>query len=466
MKPIRDASAPRAPMLPPLLVGLLFAAASCSEQRPGSAAVPVAQGANHEGQVRLGPDQIAAAGIETVVAAAGTIEETLHLVARVSSNEDTIVHVTPRIDGIVQAIHKGLGDYVKAGEPLAEVWSVELGNIISSYLQARATTIAAEETLAQTRALYEDRLTTVTQVLDGEIAVARKIFEREEGLQEKGIATIRPYLEADKQLQKALLAKDRELSTLGAERDTEVLQLEVAHRLAVIDEVAAKDRLLVLGFDQEQIAQFPDTPSGNARMILRAPRDGVILEREITLNEHVSTSTVMYMIHDLSTVWVLASAYEQDMARLRLGQKAYIHLQALPGTTLESEIAFIDFQVSATTRSTSVRIELPNNPVEGWPIEFPLRPGMFGEVEVVVDSRPGRVVLPELAIVHEGGEDYVFVADPDDPSCFVREQVTVREGAHDRVEIVNGVDPGQRVVVAGTFALKSMARSAELGEGH
>jgi len=449
-----------------VLSAVLLAVSGCDSRTNEEPQQARAHDASHEGKVHLDDAQLEAAGIETVAAGPGAIEETLHLVARVASNENAIVHVTPRIEGIVQAIHKGLGEHVKAGEPLADIWSVELGNRISSYLKARATALAAEETLAKSEDLYRKRLETVTTVLDGEIAVARKICQREQKLQEKGIATIRPYLAADQALQKAVLAKDRELTTLAAERDTRLLELDVALRQARIEETAAKERLFVLGFDEQQIEAFASAGHQHGRIVLRAPQDGVVLARHITLNEHVDTKEALFVIHDLSTVWVLASAYEKDLTRLHPGQKCYVRLDALPGTQIVGEVSILDYQVSATTRSASVRIELANEPIAGWPVELPLRPGMFGEVEIVVDSRTGRIVLPEVAIVHEGQGSFVFVREKREERAFRRKPVEVRRGARGLVEIVDGIDPGEAVVVEGTFTLKSLARSEELGEGH
>lgn len=447
------------------LSGLLLLTAGCGAPKDVEQDAR-AHEEDHAGETRLDDEQLRAAGIATVPAAPGTIEETLHLVAHVASNENTLVHITPRVPGIVQKVYKGLGEPVKEGEPLAEIWSVELGNLINDYLKARATVLAARETLAKSEELYRQRLDTVRQVLDGEIEVAQGIYEREKGLQEKGIATIRPYLEADKELRKAFLAKKRELTMLAAERDTRLLELDVALRQARIEEAAAKERLLVLGFDEQQIETMAAGGHGHGRMVLRTPRDGVVLERHVTLNEHVDTDEVLFAIHDLSTVWVLGSAYEKDLARLRPGQKAYVRLDALPGTRFVGKVSVIDYRVSPSTRSASVRIELANEPIEGWPVQFPLRPGMFGEAEIVVDSRSGRVVLPEAAIVHEGEENYVFVQEKGEKGAFRRTPVKVRRGARGLVEIVDGVEPGEAVVVKGTFTLKSMARREELGEGH
>lgn len=416
--------------------------------------------------VHLDAEQHRAAGIETTTAAAGPIEETLQLVARVASNEDSIVHVTPRVEGIVQEIHTGLGEQVQEGDPLVELWSMHLGDKVSAYQQARAMVTAAEETLAQSEELYRRRLETLRDVWEGEIAVARKIHEREEGLQEEGIATIRPYLEADKELQKARLAKEREITALTAERDARLLELEVALRRRRIELDAAKEQLLVLGFDGQEVEAFAEEGHRHGRMLLHAPSDGVVLDRHITLHEHVDTGDALFVIHDLSTVWVLASAYEKDLARLRQGQKVYLRLEALPGTAITGEIDVIDYRVSETTRAASVRVEVPNEPVENWDVDYPLRPGMFGEVEVVVESWTGRVVLPESAIVHEGEESFVFVGVPDEPRAYRREHVEVVPGARGLVEITTGVDPGDEVVVKGMFTLKSLARSEQLGQGH
>lgn len=428
-------------------------------------------GEGHKGEgltneVHLDAKQRESAGIKTVVAAPGRIEETLRLVARVESNGDTIVHVTPRVEGIVQKIYKGLGDKVEAGDPLVELWSIELGNTISSYLEAHSTLVAAEETLAQSEKLFEGRLETLKKVLDGEIAVAQKIYDREKDLQEKSISTIRPFLEADKELQQARLNKEREVTGLEAERDSKLLELEVSVRKARIEEESARNRLVVLGFSDKEVEAYHGARVQSGKILIRAPRAGVILDRDITLNEHVGTDRTLFSIHDLSTIWIIASAYEKDLRSLRTGQDVMVHLDALPDVILLGKVTQIGYRISENTRAAPVRIELDNAALEQWPEQFPLRPGMFGNVEVVVRSWQGRVVIPESSLVHEGEENYVFIANPDEDGSFLRKAVKVKTGARAMVEILEGVDPGDRVATEGVFLLKSMARKGELGEGH
>ena len=418
----------------------------------------------HETVVHLDSKQLAAAQIESLMAGPGIIEEILRLAARVASNENTVTHINPRVEGIVRAIHKGLGDRVKLGEPLAELESVELGFLASDYLKAHATLAAAEETLAKAQELFKKRLETLEEVFDGEIDVASKIFDREKELQEKGISTLRPFLEADKALQQARLAKKRETTTLLAERDTRLLELEVALRQGRIAQTAARYRLQVLGLSDKELLALPSAKGRYGRIVIRAPRDGVVVARHITESEHVDTNTTLFEIHDLSVVWILASAYEKDLTMLRCGQKVIVQLDALPGVVLTGNLDFIDYRIAMSTRAVTIRIELENRPIESWPEEFPLRPGMFGSVDVVTNTRTGRVVIPESAIVHEGEKHYVFIKK--DAGTFHREAVTIREGARGLVEIIKGVNPGDEVVVKGSFVLKSIARSGDLGEGH
>lgn len=418
----------------------------------------------HGGDIKLDAEQLAAAGIKTAKAGPGTIEETLRLVAHVSSNENTLVHINSRVAGVVQTIYKGLGERVRAGEPMAEIWSVELGNTVSGYLAARESVIAELETLAKAKELFGRRLKTLTELLDGEIAVATRIYEREKELQDKSISTIRPFLEADKALQRARLGKNREITTLEAARDMRLLEIDIALRRARIAENAAADRLRVLGLMEKEIEELPKTKSRYGRMVIRAPRDGVVMRRHITVNEHVETETILFETADLRTVWILASAYEKDLASVRVGQKAIIQLNALPGVTLSGEVGLIDFSVSQKTRTTAVRIEIENEAIESWGEQFPLRPGMFGSLELVVRTRAAKIVVPETAIVREGGTSFVFVQE--EPGTFERKPVKIVRGARGLVEILEGVEPGEPVVVSGTFTLKSMARGGELGGGH
>jgi multidrug efflux pump subunit AcrA (membrane-fusion protein) len=149
---------------------------------------------------------------------------------------------------------------------------------------------------------------------------------------------------------------------------------------------------------------------------------------------------------------------------VRRGQTAFVRLDAFPDVVFEGRVSFVDFRVEPTSRSVGVRVELSNEQLASWPEDLPLRPGMFGRVELETSSREVAVVLPERALVHDDEGDYVFVQV--EPFGFERRALTVREGAGGVVEVVRGLEPGEMVAVTGTFLLKSAERQGELGGGH
>lgn len=436
---------------------LLIAGCGHGDGRQGTAAAPAPR---DDGVVVLTEAQAANAGIETTLVAPGRIVETLDLVARVEPDEDAVVHVTPKVAGLVEAVHAGLGDVLEAGQSLAEIASADLGSHVASWLEARATRDAADETLQTAETLFEQRLQTLTEVLDAEVDLAQKVLQKEQELYEQQVATLRPKLEAEKALRQAELQRKREIVALQAERDRTLLDLRLDRRRAAIAVDAAYDQLMALQIDPEHLDPAADSPLRRGRFVVRAPKAGVVVARDATLGERVDTTTELFLVEDLAQVWVIASAYEKDLAKLRTGQPVEVRLDALPGLRFTGAVTRIGFLVSETTRSARVRIELPNEPVAEWPERFPLRPGMFGHASVTVAAREVPVAIPEAALVHEGSATYVFVAEGE--RTFRRVPVDVGGGG-EIVAVERGLEAGQRVVVEGAFVLKSMARQDELG---
>jgi membrane fusion protein, heavy metal efflux system len=451
-------------------------------------------------EVGLTDAQVEAAGIKIQAARPGTVTERLRLTAVVQENLDAQAHLTPKVPGLVVSIHKQLGDRVEVGEVLCELDSTQLGEAASSFMEAQASLEAGQETLLQETALLERG-----------VEVARTIFEREERLKDDEITTLRPYYEAEKALAEAQLARDSRLLTLRGDVRMREIHLHTA-----------EERLRILGLSSENLADLErDEEHGHGRYPLLAPRAGVIVARDITINEYVDTSSKLFLIQDPSRVWVVASVYERDLRRVERGQAAEVRLAAFPDVTLRGQVTLISNRVDPVSRACQVRIELPNEPIQGWSESFPLRPGMFGTVELVLAEHQAAVTVPERAIVHEGERSYVFVAvggedghdedehgdehgdehdedeagheghdhgdedahdedesgheghdhgdedHADEPrQVFVRRAVDLGAVSADLVEITSGLSAGERVVVEGTFTLKSAARQGELGGGH
>ncbi len=153
----------------------------------------------------------------------------------------------------------------------------------------------------------------------------------------------------------------------------------------------AREKLLLLGLSEAQVAEIEERGHGVVSLTLHSPVTGTVIEKHLDEGAYVATGTPVYTIADLSRLWVRLDAYEQDLAWLRFGQKVSLQTEALPGETFEGTISFIDPVVHERHRTTKVRVNVPNP-------DGRLKPGMF--VRAVTLARlgsEGAVLPPDLA---------------------------------------------------------------------
>ncbi|MGL1834346.1 efflux RND transporter periplasmic adaptor subunit [Rhodocyclaceae bacterium SMB388] len=200
--------------------------------------------------------------------------------------------------------------------------------------------------------------------------------------------------------------------------------------------------------------------AGGHSVVFSAPADGIVLEKAAVEGMRFTPGTPVYRIADLSTVWVLADVYEQDLARVETGQSARVGIDAFPGRDFDARITFIYPTLNAATRTTPVRLELANS--EGL-----LRPGMFAHVELVTGGDASRLTVPMSAIIDDGQRRIVLVAEGEGR---FRPQI-VETGLRDRdnVEVLSGLEGDERVVVSANFLIDAesnlQAALANFGEG-
>lgn len=439
-----------------LLLLLLIGSPGCAEDDGHSAgahdphadeAAQTPDAAAHEGEeiLQLDEAQVLAAGIAVQAAGPGPIESVLELTAIVGENQDAQAHVTPRVPGLVRTIFGRLGQEVKAGDPLCEIESIVFGQAVGVFRKAGATLVNSEQALRQEKDLLERA-----------VELAEKVYAREMDLAKQEITTVRFLYDAEKELQEARLRRDRRLLELQGNIEADRVDFE-----------ASRTQLRILGLDDEALDALAGLPAGTeGRYTIQAPRDGVIVARHITEGEFVDAETELFELQDLSTVWVLASVYEQDLARVREGAAATVRLNAFPEVVFHGSVDFIDFHVDGSTRSAAVRVLVDNRPIDAWQEDYPVRPGLFGQVTITTDSRQAAILIPEAAVVHEGAQDLVFVRTG--AGRFEARQVDLAADPNGgaQVEVLAGIEAGEEVVVTGTFTLKSYARKGELGEGH
>jgi cobalt-zinc-cadmium efflux system membrane fusion protein len=182
-----------------------------------------------------------------------------------------------------------------------------------------------------------------------------------------------------------------------------------------------------------------------------APSDGFILEKNVTPGRTVELDSVTFVVGDLAKVWMLASVRQEDLGKLRMGEPAYVVLD--PGTRLSGTITNLGQQFDPATRMMQVRIELANP-------QNRLRPQMLADAEIPVGSRKPALLVSSDAIQQVNGQDVVFVRSG--PDRFAVRPVTTAETSGGKTPILEGLKPGEQVVVHGSFILKSQLLKSSL----
>jgi Cu(I)/Ag(I) efflux system membrane fusion protein len=185
---------------------------------------------------------------------------------------------------------------------------------------------------------------------------------------------------------------------------------------------------------------------------IRSTAEGYVTARNVVPGAAVQPGAPLFEVADLSKVWLLADVFEQDAARLHVGQKASLELGAYPGETFTGRVQLIYPTLSASTRTLRVRLELANR---GGPGGMKLRPGMYGNVALDLPAASG-LVIPAEALVDTGEHQYVFVAK--DQGHFEPRLVRVGGRSGDKVQIADGLSEGETVVTTGNFLLDSESR--------
>jgi len=242
------------------------------------------------------------------------------------------------------------------------------------------------------------------------------------------------YLKAvnDEQLANKAFVRAKELLDHGAISQAMYEQADDSEKDAKADLTAAEEQLKVLGVDK-------DHPSNTVNVY--APTSGVIIAQNVTqaaaAGVTLSGSATAFTIADLTHVWIICDVFENDMARIKLGQSAKIHVLAYPDKTLTGHISDIGPVLDPSTRTAKVRIEVGN---PGW-----LKLGMF--VNATFDSLKLQTyaAVPSTAVLHLHDRDWVFV--PAGGNNFKRKEV--RGGKilpNGKQEVLSGIDVGQQVV--------------------
>lgn len=256
--------------------------------------------------------------------------------------------------------------------------------------------------------------------------------------------------EARKRVADAALERKKRLADAGVTATKELVAAEGDVEKAAADVQAARAELSVYGVGSR---------GSGASVALHSPLAGVVLERHAIEGEVVDSATTLFVVADLSRVWVIGSVFERDVSRVVRGLPAEVSVIAAPGRSWRGVVDYVDAALDPESRTVAIRVELDNH-------DGVLRPGLFGTIAIGEAEAEGREVLavPDAALQNIEGTMVVFAEV--EPSVF--EALTVVPGAraHGLTEIKDGLEVGTPIAVAGTFALKSKLLESSLGEGH
>ncbi|MGA8890417.1 MAG: efflux RND transporter periplasmic adaptor subunit [Anaeromyxobacteraceae bacterium] len=221
-------------------------------------------------------------------------------------------------------------------------------------------------------------------------------------------------------------------------------------------EVDARQRLVLAGFTPADIKELEEKKAPLEFLSVRAPIDGYVVRRDVQVGAYVTPGQELYEIADIANVWVVADVYEADIGRVHAGQKALLSLQALPGETFTGKVAYLYPAVNPASRTMQARIVVPNS-------KGRLRPGMYADVTIDLGVSEG-ISIPADALVDTGEAQYVFVALPG--GRFEPRPVTVGARTAEKVQILRGVHPGEKVVTTANFLIDSESRLRAAIQGY
>jgi len=326
--------------------------------------------------------EIKQAGIVIEHAGPRLIASMSKLNGEIKFNEDRTAHVVPRVAGIVESVSADMGQQVKKGQVLAVLSSAQLSELRSELLSTQKR-----------------------------IQLAQVTFEREKKLWEEKISSEQDYLQAQQNLSELTIAlqnSTQKLLALSATTTTEI--------------------------------------KGGAlsRYELRAPFDGMVVEKHIAQGEAVKEDANVFTVSDLSTVWAEIIVPAQDLDVVRVGEKALVSAASM-ASTAEGRITFVGSLFGEQTRTAKARVTL-KNPNMAW------RPGLFVNVDLTNSESEVAVAVQSDAIQTIENQPTVFIKVD---GGFMPRTVVIGRSDGTYSEITDGLEKGVSYAAVGSFVIKA-----------
>lgn len=209
---------------------------------------------------------------------------------------------------------------------------------------------------------------------------------------------------------------------------------------------ASLTRLRNWDISDEQIKALSKNSESRRTLTFRSPVNGIVIEKKAVQGMRFMPGEVLYQIADLSSVWILADIFEQDLALVKPGQTAKVKLNAYPGKEFSAKVTYVYPTLNAQTRTVPVRLELAN------PGGL-FKPAMYADIELAAPTKGKVLTIPTSAVIFGGTRQTVLVEQAE--GRFEPREVKLGVQSTDYVEVLEGVGEGEKVVVAANFLIDS-----------
>ncbi|MGZ5011007.1 MAG: efflux RND transporter periplasmic adaptor subunit [Methylobacter sp.] len=215
---------------------------------------------------------------------------------------------------------------------------------------------------------------------------------------------------------------------------------------------SSRERLHLLDIPAHQLHDLSNIDSLKKGLHIHSPTNGIVMQIGAREGQYVTSETELYMIADLSKVWVYADVYEYELPWVKVGDPVEMQLAAVPGRIFHGHLAFIYPYAEAKTRTIKVRLVFDN-------AQLLLKPELFADVTIYAGKQVDAVVIPSEAVIRSGAKSQVFVVRG--AGKFEPRQITTGLASSNEIAVLEGLKEGEEVVTSAQFLIDSESRLRE-----
>ncbi len=436
-----------------------------------------------EARVELSETALKNANIVTKKVGSARLKNILKLSGEIGLNEEKVVHVVPRLTGIVKQVFKDLGDHVAPGEILAIIESRELANTKIAYLSAAKRTSLVKADMEREILLYKNT-TRMLELLQKEISkeeidrelkelpvgksrellipahsklsLAKSVYLREKKLFEKGISSQSEYLQAEENYKSREATYFAIREKIAYDGQWAVHQKTRAYEMENLKLQTTSQKLFALGLTNEEVDKLSQKEEPILTQYeLKSPLGGTVIQKHLSTGEAVKNDDGVFLLADLSELWANIAIPAKDIKYVKLGQSVTVRDENL-GTKAVGKLTYLASIIDEKNRTITGRVVI-QNPKSKW------RPGTFVTLELLLDKRKVPVAVPTKAIQTIRDWSVVFVNYGD---FFEARPLELGESDGTWTEVLKGLTAGEQYVTENSFVVKAEIEKSSAVHSH